>query len=100
MIWQAPFDARRLVEILDSCGPVHLAAPAVAAADLGAAGLLTTRRTATLTLSLPKSAPDPVFDHSLDPAHVLRLRANDKGALRVVGASHARGRRAGAAKFG
>ena len=100
VVWQAPFDARRLVEILDAYGPAHLAAPASTAADLGAAGLLTTRRVASLTLAIADPVPDPIFDHSLDPAYVLRLRTDDKFATRFVSPSEMRGRRAPAAKFG
>jgi hypothetical protein len=44
--------------------------------------------------------PDPVFDHSLDPAYVFRLRTDDKFAPRFVSPSQFRGRRAPAAKFG
>jgi acyl-coenzyme A synthetase/AMP-(fatty) acid ligase len=76
VLWQAPFAALRFVETLDASAPAHLLAPASAVEALGAAGLLTTQRLASLTVVAAEGAKIPAFPHELDLAVcVLRVGA-------------------------
>ncbi len=86
VVWQAPFASRRFVAALDASAPAHLFAPAEAAAELGAAGLLTRDRVASLTLTAAAGARIPRFEHRLDPGRVFVLRC--EGGLRLEDAGN------------
>ena len=76
VVWQAPFAALRFVETLDASAPAHLFAPASAVEALGAAGLLTPQRLASLTVVAAEGAKIPAFPHELDlEVCVLRIGA-------------------------
>ena len=73
LVWQAPFSARRLAELLGERGPAHLVAPAAIAPALGAAGLLGVDGVATLTLIAPRGQTPPLLAHDLDPARIFTM---------------------------
>jgi acyl-CoA synthetase (AMP-forming)/AMP-acid ligase II len=83
VVWQAPFAALRFVEALDASAPAHLFAPASAVEALGAAGLLTPQRLASLTLVAAAGAKIPAFPHQLDLARVCVLRVGAGADLRL-----------------
>ena len=83
VVWQAPFAALRFVEALDASAPAHLFAPASAVEALGAAGLLTPQRLASLTLVAAAGAKIPDFPHQLDLARVCVLRVGAGADLRL-----------------
>ena len=83
IVWQAPFAALRFVEALDASAPAHLFAPASAVEALGAAGLLTPQRLASLTLVAAHEAKIPAFPHELDSARVCVLRIGAGADLRL-----------------
>jgi acyl-coenzyme A synthetase/AMP-(fatty) acid ligase len=83
VVWQAPFAALRFVEALDALAPAHLIAPAGAVEALGAAGLLTPQRLASLTLVADEATKIPAFSHDLDLARVCVLRIGAGVDLRL-----------------
>lgn len=86
VVWQAPFASRRFVAVLEASAPAHLFAPAEAAAELGAAGLLTPDRVASLTLTAAAGTRIPPVEHRLDPARVFVLWS--EGTLRLEAAGN------------
>ncbi len=83
VVWQTPFAAVRFVEALDALAPAHLIAPAGAVEALGAAGLLTPQRLASLTLVADEATKIPAFSHDLDLARVSVLRIGAGADLRL-----------------
>jgi len=79
LTWQAPFSAMRLDEELSVRPRAHLVAPAVIAAGLGRAGLLSPYRLASLTLIVSEGDPMPYFDTDLEPDRVFLLDSDLNG---------------------
>jgi acyl-CoA synthetase (AMP-forming)/AMP-acid ligase II len=83
VVWQAPFAALRFVEALDASAPAHLLAPVGAVEALGAAGLLTPQRLASLTLVAAEGTKIRAFPHDLDLQRVCVLRIGAGANLRL-----------------
>jgi acyl-CoA synthetase (AMP-forming)/AMP-acid ligase II len=80
LIWQAPFSANVLDELIRDPEPAHLVAPASIARQLSRAGLLDPELLASLTLVVSDKSPPPIFDTDLDEDRVFFLSSQLGGA--------------------
>ncbi len=80
LIWQAPFSAMTLEQVLSDPSPVHLVAPAAIVAELGRARLLSPEQLSSLTIVMSETSPPPIFEADLDAERVFFLDSRLGGA--------------------